>query len=175
MAALGGDATLPEPRPGDRALLDRLAGLRRETEPPPELTARILQAFELRQLDIEIAALVFDSDDTAESAMGRELMAVRRSSSANDARRLVFETAAERLALELTVTTVRGRLRLEGQVLPIGGVSVEVRNASALTPVFIESDPLGGFVVEEVEPGPIRVVCRRDGEDPVASEWLLLS
>jgi hypothetical protein len=160
------------PGPDDGELLARLGSLRERTAPPPDVAERARQAFAFRSLDAEVAALVFDSEAAVGSG-SEPLLAVRRSSSRGE-RRLVFESADERLYLELTVTSSAGRRRLEGQVLPTGSVAVELRRGSAPGPVPVDADPLGGFVVEGLEPGPIRVICRRPDELPVSSEWLLL-
>jgi hypothetical protein len=176
----GSGSTPPEPDPADDELLRRLAALRADTAPPPDLTAWVRRSFELRSLESELAALVFDShDDAVEDdifgpSADRELATVRRAAP-SDERRLMFESGDERLALELTVTTAPGgRRRLEGHILPTGAVTVELRHASAPAAVPVEADPLGGFVVEQMEPGPIRVTCRRAGEKPVSSEWFLV-
>jgi hypothetical protein len=166
--------TAPEPDLGDQELLQELATLRADTAPPPSVAALARQAFALRLLDAELAVLVFDSDDDiVASGTDRELLAVRRAAPGNE-RRLVFESAGERLALELTLTKSGQRHRLEGHVLPTGAVTIEIRSGAAGTATPVDADLLGGFVVEGLEPGPIRVTCRREGEGPVSSEWLML-
>jgi hypothetical protein len=149
---------------------------------PPEpypLTAWARQSFELRSLDSELAALVFDSHDDAyeEDVFGsgadRRPATMRRPPPSSE-RRLMFESGDEQLVLALTVTTsLRGR-RLEGHIVPTGVVTVELRHASAPVAVPVEADPLGGFIVGHLEPGPIRVTFRRTGGRPVSSEWFLV-
>lgn len=163
----------PESDPDDQELLQELAALRVNTAPPSAVTALARQAFALRLLDTELAVLVFDSDDDVVSGPDRELLAVRRASPSSQ-RRLVFESPGERLALELTLTSSGRRHRLEGHVLPTGPVTIEVWSGSAAAPMPVNADPLGGFVIDSLEPGPIRVTCWREGEGPISSEWLLL-
>jgi hypothetical protein len=158
--------------PDENDLLQELASLRANTAPPADLTRRARQAFELRSIDAEVAALVSESDDDNETRAGVPALAVRRAG--GDDRRLVFEPADGRLSMELTVTITAGQYRLEGHVLPSGALTVDVRRESAPTPVPVDVDPWGGFVVTAVEPGPIQVTCRREGERPVSSEWFLL-
>lgn len=173
MTTTGSGQTPPEPGPQDAELLELLGAVLSRTAAPPELMDRARQAFEFRAIDAELAALVFDSDDVDVSGADRELLTVRRSSP-SEVRRLVFEPADERLSLELTLTPAAGRYRVEGHVLPLGPVAVEIWHGCDLARLPVTADSLGGFVAEGIEPGPIRVSCRRPGEDPVHSEWLLL-
>ena len=150
----------------DAELLARLGSLMQDTAPPPEAAERARQGFALRWLDAEVAALVSDSE---------EELTVRQSS---PARRLVFESADGALSLELTVTTSGSRHQLEGHVLPAGPVRVEVEHASssepAPAPSRVTADPSGGFLLDDVPEGSVRLTCRRDDERPVRTEWLLL-
>jgi hypothetical protein len=170
----GSDTPSGEPDPADRDLLERLASLQADTAPPPELTAWAQQSFMIRRLEAELAALVFDSDDDAFAVNPeRELVSVRRSSPTGE-RRLMFESADDGLALELTLTTTGGRHRLEGHVLPTGELTVELWQGATPAPAPVNADPLGGFVVADVQPGPVRITCRRPGAGPVTSEWFLV-
>jgi hypothetical protein len=161
---------VPEPDSDHRELLNELASLRANTAPPPALTELARQAFQFRSLDAEVAALVDGPDGPAGPQAGA--LSVRRAAPSD--RRLVFEPFDGRLSMELTVTASAGRFRLEGHVLPSGAMTVELRRGSSPAPVPVDADPWGGFVVEGLEPGPIRVTCRRSGERPVTSEWFLL-
>jgi hypothetical protein len=166
-------AGTPPPGSGDDELLAGLESLGRDTAPPPDLAERARRAFELRRLDAELAILTSDSArDAAPVDTGQELLAVRRSLPA--ARQVAFESSDGRLSLELTLTATGSRHQLEGHVLPVGPVEVAVDHESVPVPGPVTSDAWGGFVVEDVTPGLVRVICRRPGERPVTSGWLWL-
>jgi hypothetical protein len=163
----------PPPVPGDRELLAMLRSLSRDTAPPPDLAERARRAFDLRRLDAELAILTSDSASDAEPVdVGPELLAVRRALPA--ARQVAFETSDGRLSFELTLTATGSRHQIEGHVLPVGPVHVEVDHESVPVQGPVTSDAWGGFVVEDVAPGLVRVICRQPGDRPVASEWLRL-
>lgn len=145
----------------DDILLDELRALAREHDPVPQ---RVLDAargsYTWRTIDAELAALVYDSALDAEA-----LAAVR---SADTVRLLTFET--DELAIELEVTAVEERRRLQGQLVPPGPGFVELRHGGGT--LELEADELGRFSAE-VDAGPISLRCRRERDGAVVeTEWV---
>jgi hypothetical protein len=145
----------------DDILLDELRALAQVHDPVPErVLAAARGSYTWRTIDAELAALVYDSALDAEA-----LAAVR---SAETVRLLTFET--DELAIELEVTAVDGRRRLQGQLVPPGPGSVELRHGGGT--LELEADEVGRFAAE-VDAGPISLRCRRERDRAVVeTEWV---
>jgi hypothetical protein len=150
--------------PDDDVLMDELRTLAAADDPtPPNVLAAARGSYTWRTIDAELAGLVYDSVLDAEG-----LAAVR---SADTVRLLTFETAG--LAIELEVTAVAGSRRLLGQLVPPGRGFVELRHAGGV--LELEADEVGRFSADAVEPGPVSLRCRREGERSVVeTEWVTI-
>ena len=143
----------------DDALLARLGrGLAGHDLPPPDVLAGARAAFAERDLDGELAALVFDS------ALEREPVGVR---SGGGPRLLSFE--AGDAGVEIQVAGDDGRLL--GQVVPAATAEVEVV-ASDGSQTFA-TDHLGRFSVDRPAAGPVQVRWRC-GDRLTRTDWILL-
>jgi hypothetical protein len=148
----------------DDALMARLGQLFREYDAPPETAIELArQSFGLRTIDAELAAL------TADSRAEGQLAGVRAVGTDAGPRLLTFEAAG--LAVEVEVSGSGRVRRLLGQLLPPGPATIEVRQPSATVPLRVDSDERGRFAVDDVEPGPVSLVCHRGGRRSVATAW----
>ncbi len=143
----------------------RLAGLVRSRDAvPADVLESARLTFQLRSIDDELAALVYDSmvDD--------DLLASVRSGGTST-RQLTF--ASREMVLELEVPQDRAG-SVMGQVVPPQAAEIELRHRGGSTPVT--ADELGCFQVSSVPPGPVSFRCRAtDGEaDPIATSWVTL-
>jgi hypothetical protein len=143
------------------ATFRRLRELVRERDRVPEDVLLFARAsFQLRSIDDELAALVYDSmiDEAP-------LAGVR--SSDGSARQLTF--AARGLVLEIQISEDR---HLVGQVVPPQAVVIELRHRSGTIPV--KTDELGWFQVPAIPDGPVSFRCRpvRSSEESVATSWI---
>lgn len=131
----------------DDALLERLRRVLAVVDPVPDSVVRMAQAaFETRDLDAQLAALVADT-----STRARDVALVRTSGLAP--RRLSFEVGETALDLELLPT--RSGLRLQG--LLVGGSQGPVVVEHVGGVVEAEVDDLGRFESAGLPPGPIRL------------------
>ena len=127
---------------------------------PEDVLSSARASFQLRSIDDELAALVYDSKiDEA------PLAGVR--SSDGSARQLTF--AARGLVLEIQISEDR---HLVGQVVPPQAVVIELRHRSGTIPV--KTDELGWFQVPAIPDGPVSFRCRpvRSSEESVATSWI---
>ena len=132
--------------------------LERDRVPAGVVTAA-KAAFAWRNVDEELAALVYDSaDETA------QLAGVRGGS----ARQLTF--SADGLTIELEVGgSARG---VVGQLVPAQAASIEVRHEAGSS--FVASDDLGRFGIERVPDGPVSLRLRAAGGGRIATDWVRL-
>jgi len=143
----------------DDELLDLLGRAIDAADPVPDhVLDGARAAFTWRTIDTELAELVFDST--------QELAGVR----AEEANRQVTFRAP---GVEIEVMVIEnGSRRLVGQLVPPAMHTVELVGADAVRSV--ESDQLGRFTFEALEPGPVRlVVLGADGARIVQTEWVL--
>jgi hypothetical protein len=144
----------------DDEMLALVGAMLRATDPPPShVTAGAKAAFTWRTIDAELAELVFDS--------ASDLAGVR-SESGN--RQVTFRAPG----VEIEVMVIDDeRRRLVGQLIPPGEAEIELVSGDAVRSV--SSDAIGRFAVDEIEPGPVRiVVLGADGQRSVQTEWMLL-
>lgn len=143
----------------DDALLARLASVTRRVDPVPAgVAAAARDSFDWRDLDRELAELVFDS------AVDRDLAGVR---SDDDSRQLTFEGAG--LAVEMEVSAGRG---LVGQIVPPQPGRVEIRHRRATQ--VVHADHLGRFSGELGAGGPVSLVFRPEAGTAVSTDWHVL-
>jgi hypothetical protein len=150
--------------PDDELFLEELRALAVQGDPVPErVLAAARGSFTWRTIDAELAELAYDSTLDAE-----RLSTVR---SEDTIRLLTFETSE--LTIELEVTAVEDRRRIQGQLVPASAGVVEVRHAGGL--LELEVDSVGRFSADEVEPGPVSLRWR--GDEPgsaVTTEWVTI-
>lgn len=150
-----------EPRwTDDDELLAELSAALAEADVPPEVATAGQLAWSLRDLDGELATLVYDS-----AADGRLAAASR---SAAPARTLVFGVAG--LSVELEVSGPD----LYGQLVPGGPGHVEAVGATgAVFPTAV--DEVGRFVLRDVTGGLLRLRCRGAAGAELSTGWVRLA
>ena len=147
---------------------DELAGeLRRlaaRLDPvPPELLTAAAGAFAWRDIDAELAELVFDSLlDVDEATQVR----------GSPERRLVSFTGGG-VTLDIEVTTTGPARTIMGQIVPPQRGAVDVRRQQE-TVTTIEADELGRFRSGPLPPGPLSLRLRPAEGTPVVTDWLAL-
>ncbi|MBT2227483.1 hypothetical protein [Nonomuraea sp. NEAU-A123] len=124
---------------------------------PPALLDDAMQAFTLRTLDTELAALTFDSWDEEPSTRVR---------GAGLPRLLTFEAGGVAVELEVFAARVVGRLSPEGPA----EIDVQRRDEE----LRVRSDELGRFTAEGLTRGPLRLRVAPDGGAPIVTSWTRL-
>jgi hypothetical protein len=132
---------------------------------PPEVTAAAVDAFSWRDLDAELAELVFDSLLEADQAT-----LVRGSAG----RRLVsFKTAG--LSVDVEVTSAGSGREIMGQITPPQRASVQIRHGAGIART--DADELGRFAAASLQAGPMSLrVSPAGGGTPasVITDWLAI-
>jgi hypothetical protein len=147
----------------DDEMLDLLAlvGLAlRAAEPVPEhVLVGARAACTWRTIDAELAELVFDSALETTGVRGEDT-----------ARQLTFRAPG----VEIEVMVVDGTTRrIVGQLIPPSELIVQLTTGDQVAEQ--NSDRMGRFAFDDVEPGPIRLtVLDADGTQTIATEWVLL-
>ena len=129
------------------------------SDPVPETVLEGARAaFTWRNIDTELAEIVFDS--------AQELTGVR---SEDVNRQVTFEAPG----VEIEVMVVEnGARRLVGQLVPPTERTVELVGSDSVESA--DTDRLGRFTFDDIAPGPVRlVVLGADGERLVQTEWVL--
>jgi hypothetical protein len=152
-----------EPDEPDDELTSELRRLTARLDPvPPELLDAAAGAFAWRDIDAELAELVFDSLlDTDEASLVRGA----------PERRLV-SFAGGGLTIDVEVTTAGPERMVMGQMVPPQRGVVDIRRRQET--VSIEADELGRFRSGPLPPGPLSLRLRPAGGAPVVTDWLAL-
>jgi hypothetical protein len=129
----------------DELLIELAEALREAHDGPREFVEAGKAAYTWRNIDAELAALVYDSEH--EPAVLRSDVASRRA--------LTF--SSRMVTIELAVTTDG----LLGQVLPECAAHLEVQTHGDAT-VSVTADDLGMFAVRPAPSEPFRIRCRFD-------------
>jgi len=147
----------------DDQLTDELRRLASRLDPvPPELLDAAAGAFAWRDIDAELAELVFDSLlDTDEASLVRGA----------PERRLVSFTGGG-LTIDVEVTSAGPERTVMGQIVPPQRGVVDIRRRQET--VSIEADELGRFRSGPLPPGPLSLRLRPAGGAPVVTDWLAL-
>ena len=147
----------------DDQLTDELRRLASRLDPvPPELLDAAAGAFAWRDIDAELAELVFDSLlDTDEASLVRGA----------PERRLVSFTGGG-LTIDVEVTSDGPERTVMGQIVPPQRGVVDIRRRQET--VSIEADELGRFRSGPLPPGPLSLRLRPAGGAPVVTDWLAL-
>ncbi len=143
----------------DDELLALLGQAISATDPVPDhVMVGARAAFTWRNIDTELAQIVFDS--------AHELAGVR---SSDTNRQLTFQAPG----VEIEVMLIEnGARRLVGQLIPPQETSIELVAGDDV--VSARSDRLGRFTFDQVAPGPVRlVVLGGGGERLVQTDWVL--
>jgi hypothetical protein len=151
------------PNEPDDQLTDELRRLASRLDPvPPELLDAAAGAFAWRDIDAELAELVFDSLlDTDEASLVRGA----------PERRLVSFTGGG-LTIDVEVTSAGPERTVMGQIVPPQRGVVDIRRRQET--VSIEADELGRFRSGPLPPGPLSLRLRPAGGAPVVTDWLAL-
>ena len=151
------------PDEADDELTGELRRLAARLDPvPPELLDAAAGAFTWRDIDAELAELVFDSLlDTDEASLVRGA----------PERRLVSFTGGG-LTIDVEVTSVGPERTVMGQIVPPQRGVVDIRRRQGT--VSIEADELGRFRSGPLPPGPLSLRLRPVGGAPVVTDWLAL-
>jgi hypothetical protein len=164
--------------PGDEELSEELRRLAAQADPvPPLLVQAAIDAFSWRDIDAELAELVFDSlFDTDEATLVR---------SSPDRRMVSFKTAELTIDVEVSVEVSvevagaeggraeAGGRSVMGQIIPPQRATVEIRHREG--GVTIEADELGRFQSGTLRSGPMSLRLRPagSGEQPaVVTDWV---
>jgi hypothetical protein len=128
----------------DNELEEELRQLAAQTDPlPPHLRQAAIDAFSWRDIDTELAELVFDSLLDADRAT-----LVR---SSPDRRMVSFRTA--KLTIDVEVSSTGSGRSVMGQIVPPQRATVEVRHREGM--VTIDADELGRFQSAALQAGPM--------------------
>jgi hypothetical protein len=147
----------------DDQLEEELRQLAARLEPvPPELLRGAAGAFAWRDIDAELAELVFDSALDADEAT-----LVRGSPE----RRLV-SFAGGGLTIDVEVTRAGPVRTVMGQIAPPQRGAVDIRRRQET--VTVEADELGRFESGPLAPGPLSIRLRPAAGSPVVTDWLAL-
>jgi hypothetical protein len=147
----------------DDELEEELRRLAARVDPvPPELLRAAAGAFTWRDIDAELAELVFDSLlDADEAALVR----------GSPDRRLV-SFAAGGLTIDVEVTATGRDRTVMGQIVPPRRGQVDLRRPGET--VTVDADELGRFRSGPLPPGPLSLRWRTDDGAPVVTDWLAL-
>jgi hypothetical protein len=132
---------------------------------PAALVQAAIEAFSWRDIDAELAELVFDSLVSDEEA------ALVRSSA--DRRLVSFRS--DSLAIDLEVTGTRTGYGLIGQIVPPQPAAVDIRHGSEV--ITIGADDMGRFASGPLPGGPVslRVMLAAEPAEPaVVTDWFSL-
>lgn len=132
------------------------------TDPvPADVNEFAMAALTWRTIEAELAEIAFDSASEDTPAGVRGLAGERM---------LSFETATLSIDIEYRGAT----RRIIGQVAPPQPATVELHHSKGtLTTV---ADDLGRFFFDDVDPGPVSIVCTSHGDHPdvIKTEWTIL-
>jgi hypothetical protein len=147
----------------DDQLTDELRRLASRLDPvPPELLDAAAGAFAWRDIDAELAELVFDSLlDTDEASLVRGA----------PERRLISFTGGG-LTIDVEVSSAGPERTVMGQIVPPQRGVVDIRRRQET--ISIEADDLGRFRSGPLPPGPLSLRLRPVGGAPVVTDWLAL-
>jgi hypothetical protein len=162
-SARGGQGRLGEF--DDDQLLAALGKVLRTSEPAPNWSVELAKAsYDLLTADAELALLTSDSGlATAQSALR----------SAAPPRLTVFD--AQDLSVEIVIEPGArvGTWRLIGQLTPAASARIQVRQPRA-EPFWVDADNLGRFAVDQLQDGPVSLICIRAGLRSAVTQWIAI-
>ena len=171
-AVPGGESAVPgeEPRVAlgdldDERLLAALREVIGDGQPTPSFSADLAKrSYGLRAADAELAALLSDS------ALAATVATVR---SGAPSRLAVFEAADLSVEIEIEPAARVGSWRLTGQLTPAGPARIQVRRQHSEA-AAIDADDRGRFAADDLQAGPLSLLCRRPGLPAAATEWIVV-
>ena len=126
--------------------------------PSPDSILLAEAALDWRSLDVELAELVHDSAVDDSELLVRGVV--------DELRVLSFTTGA----VQIDVEYANGQLI--GQVVPAEVVLVELHRNGSEPAAAVTTDEFGTFVIGDVTPGPLSLICRaEDGSWSVRTSW----
>ena len=144
----------------DNEILDILRKGLRQSDPVPSTVSEFAAAlFTWRDIDAELAELIFDSEDETSPAGVR---------STSIARMISFEVG--KWTIDLEYDPAAGVLM--GSVSPVAPFSVALHSRGAR--FEMELDDLGRFEFDDVEGGPASLVFRSADGEVVKTSWIVL-
>lgn len=150
--------------PDDNELEQELRRLAARLDPvPPELVEAAAEALSWRDIDTELAELVFDS--LLDAGQGAP---VRGSA---DRRLVSFQTPG--LTIDVEVTSTASGREVLGQITPAQRATVEIRHRAGI--VTTDADELGCFRSASLQTGPMSLRLRPADRGPrpaVVTDWL---
>jgi hypothetical protein len=154
--AIGGDTDDDEE--ADMDLEEALRHAATVLDPvPSDLVQTVVDAYTLRTMDAELAALTFDSLVRAEPVRG-----------GSSPRLATFHAPGVTIDVEITIIGATGRVL--GQVIPAQPAHIEVRGHR---PIAVSADAMGRFVCERVATGSFSLRCRFQ-DAVVVTEWITI-
>ena len=150
----------PSPPDDDLALEAELRAAAAMFDPVPQWLERAaVDAFDLREIDAELAELVFDSSLERAVVRGDQ-----------EPRLLTFQ--AGDVIIEVELSGSGGARRLVGHLVSPGPAQVELRSPQGT--VLVQVDGLGRFAAP-VSEGPFSLACRwpqRTPDQVVVTDWV---
>jgi hypothetical protein len=148
----------------DQEMEEEIRSLAARFDPvPPELVQAATDAFSFRDLDAELAELVFDSLlDADQGTLVR---------SSPDRRLVSFRTAE--LTIDIEVTSAGPQRQVMGQIVPPRPATVEIRHRDGVS--TIDADELGRFSSGSLRAGPLSLRLRQAAGQPrpvVVTDWV---
>lgn len=137
----------------DQAVLDRLAGIYGQLDPPPaDLDERVSFAIALADADAEVARL------------SERLMAGSGARGTERTRTITFD--ADSRAVMVTVAhRADGLVRIDGWLAPAAALRVELRLLEPAPPRSVVADPAGRFVFDGVPHGIAQLLVHQAADD----------
>ena len=152
--------------PDDNSLEQELRRVAARLDPvPPEVVQAAIDAFSWRDIDAELAELVFDSLLEADQAT-----LVRGS----PGQRLVSFKTPE-LTVDVEVTSTPAGREVMGQITPPQRATVEIRHSAGV--VSTDADELGRFRSASLPAGPMSLRLSPAADSPrpaVVTDWLAI-
>jgi hypothetical protein len=146
----------------DDALEARLRAVAEEADPVPDLVLESARAaFDLRDLDAELASLVADSAVDDPAVLTRAVV--------SDVRMLSFECGEVAVELDVETDAMSGRVHLSGLAVGATGSVVVVRSADRLSTTL---GPDGRFTVADLDAGPLRLELTTPDGRRVTTSWV---
>jgi hypothetical protein len=150
----------------DEGLLGALREVLSQHEAPPRWSLDLAKgSYGLRAVDAELAALTSDSDVEA---------AISRLRAARGPRLVVFDTAALSVEIEVEPGNRADRWQLIGQLIPAGPARIQLRRAPRAEPAWVDADEMGRFAVDDLDTGPLSLICLRQGQQAAATAWIMI-
>jgi hypothetical protein len=148
-----------------------LAGLRRVASavdgPPDAVIAAARAAFLARDLDGALAVLIADSRVPDGDASSFETV---RTALEPTQGRWLLSFFGGGVQVDMEVDDGGDRVRLLGQFSGASGDEYYLESAAGRR--RIEVDAVGRFIVDDVDPGPVRLRCRGADGTPITTAWV---